>query len=146
MKLTLTALIALTIAMPVAAKPAAPSGEQELINMEAAWAKALVAHDPAALSRVVAADWHGQNQGGHWTDRAAMLKDMTSGVDKVSAMTNHDMHVRFVGADLGFVQGMDTETSTHKGKSSSGTYSWTDIYQKRDGHWVAIASQNTPVK
>lgn len=145
MKLALTALVALTIAMPVAAKPAAPNGEQELIAMEAAWAHALVAHDAAALSHIVAPDWHGQNQSGKWTDRAAMMKNMTSGVDKFSAMTNHDMHVRFVGADLGFVQGMDTETSTHNGKSSSGTYGWTDIYQKRDGHWVAIASQNTPI-
>lgn len=146
MKLALTALIALTIAMPVAAKPAAPSGEQELIDMEAAWAKALVAHDEAALKRIVAADWHGQNQTGKWYGRDEMLKSVTSGEDKYSAMTNHDLHVRMVGADLGFVQGMDTETSTHNGKSTSGNYGWTDIYQKRDGHWVAIASQNTPVK
>src|SRR5205807_190061 len=116
---------------------------QELIAMETAWAKALVAHDTAALSRIVAADWHGQNQSGKWYDRAGMLKSVASGDDKYSAMTNHDLHARLVGADIGYVQGMDTETSTHKGKSSSGTYSWTDIYQKRDGKWVAIASQNT---
>ena len=25
-------------------------------------------------------------------------------------------------------------------------YSWTDIYERRGGKWVAVASQNTPVK
>lgn len=73
------------------------------------------------------------------------MKSLAEGTDKNSAMTNHDVHVRLVGADLAIVQGQDTETSTHKGKSASGAYSWTDIFQKRDGRWVAIASQNMPV-
>ena len=145
MKIALALLLVLPLASTAyaAPKPAAP--EQDLINMETAWAKALVAHDTAALNRIVAPDWHGQNQGGKWYDRAAMVSSVGT-TDKYSAMTNHDLHVRFVGADMAIVQGMDTETSTHKGKSSSGVYSWTDIYQKRGGHWVAIASQNTPVK
>lgn len=58
----------------------------------------------------------------------------------------HRAPLRFVGADVAIVQGEDTETSTHKGKPSSGVYSWTDIFQKRNGRWVAIASQNTPAE
>lgn len=146
MKLAIPALVAVTLSSAAWAQPAAtPGNEQELINMEANWSKAIVAKDPAALNKIMAADWHGQNQLGVYSNRDTVVKALTDGTDSVSAMTNHDVHVRFVGADLAIVQGEDTETSTHKGKPSSGTYSWTDIFQRRDGQWVAIASQNTPV-
>jgi len=32
------------------------------------------------------------------------------------------------------------------GKKISEVYSWLDVYQKRNGHWVAVASQNAKVK
>jgi hypothetical protein len=44
------------------------------------------------------------------------------------------------------VQGSDDEKSTHNGKDTSGTYTWTDVFQKRGGRWMVIASQDTPVK
>lgn len=125
------------------APAAATSSEQELIAMETAWSKALVDRDTAALNKILAPDWKMQDEHGRQTDRAGFFKDFAD--EKVSAMTNHDVHVRFVAPDLAIVQGMDNETSTTKGKSTSGTYSWTDIFQKRDGQWVAIASQDTPV-
>lgn len=128
---------------PQAAAKPAPSGEQELIRMEEAWSKALVAGDKEALNKIIAPDWKMQNERGVQTDRTSYFQHF--GENKFSAMTNHDVHVRFVGDDLAIVQGLDTETSTHLGKSTSGTYSWTDIFQKRDGQWMAIASQNTPV-
>jgi uncharacterized protein (TIGR02246 family) len=121
----------------------APSGDQELVRMEEAWSKALVAGDKAALGKIIAPDWRMQNERGTATDRDTYFKNL--GDNKFSAMTNRDVHVRFVGDDLAIVQGLDTETSTHKGKNTSGTYSWTDIFQKRNGQWMAIASQNTPV-
>ena len=155
MKYAVPALIALTLAWPASAqtaapaapmaKPAAPSGEQELIALEDAWVKALQSRDATTLNTIIAPDWHAQNQSGTWYDRASMVKSYTDGTEKIMKATNHDVHVRFVGTDIAIVQGRDTEESTHKGKSSSGEYSWTDVFQKRDGKWVAIASQNTPV-
>jgi len=130
---------------PVAQQQAASSGEQELMALEESWMKALVAKDAAALNRIIAPDWRAQNQSGSWYDRAALLKSFADGTDRITKANNHDVHVRFIGADLAIVQGRDTEVSTHRGKPSSGEYSWTDIFQKRDGQWVAIASQNTPV-
>jgi hypothetical protein len=124
----------------------AANNPQELINMEAAWAKAAVARDGAALSRIVAADWHGQNHHGKYYDRATMIHETIAGEEKLSSMVNHDLHVRFLGNDHAVVQGMDNETGTLKGKTVKEVYSWTDIYEKRGGQWVAVASQNTPVK
>ena len=114
--------------------------------MEAAWAKAAVARDCAALTRIVAPDWQGQNQHGKYYDRAAMIHQTTAGEEKLTSMVNHDVHVRFIGNDHAIVQGMDNKSGVKKGKTVNEVYSWTDIYEKRGGQWVAIASQNTPVK
>jgi hypothetical protein len=45
--------------------------------------------------------------------------------------------------DMAVVQGADDEKSTEKGKDTSGSYTWTDVFAKRGGKWVAIASQVT---
>ena len=92
---------------------------QELVNLEAAWAKAAVARDAAALSRIVAPDWTGQNEHGKIMNRAAMIQRTVAGDEKLSSMTNHDVHVRFIGNDHAVVQGMDNETGTMKGVSAA---------------------------
>jgi ketosteroid isomerase-like protein len=124
---------------------AAMDAKDELVAIEASWSKAIVAKDAAAVGKIVAADWSGQNASGKTETRDKMLADLKAGSDSSSAMTNHDVHVRVIG-DIAIVQGADDEKSMRKGKDVSGTYTWTDIFQKRAGHWVAIASQSTPVK
>lgn len=146
MKFVISATIAVAIASAASAQPKTANNSQDLVNLEAAWSKAAVARDAAALNRIVAPDWHGQNEKGKMMDRAAMVQQTVSGDEKLSAMTNHDVHVRFIYGDHAIVQGMDNETGTIKGKTVHQVYSWTDIFEKRNGHWVAIASQNTPVK
>ena len=116
--------------------------QQKLVDMEAAWSKAIVAKDTAAVSAVVADDWMGQNPGGKMEDKAEMLADMKSGASAATSMTNHDVHVRVIG-NMAVVQGADDEKSTNKGKDSSGAYTWMDVFENRDGKWVAIASQVT---
>lgn len=144
MKLAIPALVALSLAWPAAAQTA--NNPQDLINMEDAWAKAAVAGDAAALSQIVAPDWKGQNQKGKIYDRATMIKETTAGEEKLTSMVNHDLHVTFLGPDHAIVQGMDNESGVRAGKPVNEVYSWTDVYERRNGKWVAIASQNTPVK
>jgi hypothetical protein len=148
MKAAIPVILAIVLASGASA-PALAAGAnnpQDLINIEAAWAKAVVTRDAAALNRIVAADWTGQNERGKMYNRATMIQHTVAGEEKLSAMTNHDVHVRFIGNDHAIVQGMDNETGTMKGKPVHDVYSWTDVYEKRGGQWVAIASQNTPIK
>jgi uncharacterized protein (TIGR02246 family) len=137
----------LVVALASAASAAPPANNpQDLVNLETAWSKAMVAHDAAALNRIIAPDWTGHSPQGKLIDRAAVIKETLNGPEKLVSMANHDVHVRFVGPDHAIVQGMDNESGVTKGKKVNEVYSWTDIFAKRDGHWVAIASQNTPVK
>ena len=116
--------------------------QQKLVDMEAAWSKAIVAKDAAAVSAIVADDWMGQNPGGKMEDKAGLLADMKSGTTAATSMTNHDVHVRVMG-NMAVVQGADDEKSIDKGKDSSGAYTWMDVFENRGGKWVAIASQVT---
>lgn len=148
MKTAIPAVLALILASGASA-PALAAGAnnpQELINIENAWAKAAVARDGAALSRIVAADWHGQNHRGKYYDRATMIHETVAGNEKLTSEVNHDLHVRFLGANFAAVHGMDDETGVEAGKKVSEVYSWLDIYEKRGGQWVAIASQAAKVK
>ena len=63
---------------------------------------------------------------------------------KTTAIKDHDVVVRAFG-NIAVVQGYDDARGAHKGRDSSGTYGWTDVFQNRNGHWVAIASQTTKV-
>ena len=146
MKIAIPVIAAIILASGTSAQAAAANDPQQIVAMESAWAKAAVERDAAALNRIVAPDWHGQNHNGKLYDRAAMIHETVAGHEKLTSMNNHDLHVRFLGPDHAVVQGMDDESGVVAGKKVNEVYSWTDVYEKRGGHWVAVASQNTKVK
>ena len=150
METVIPAILALVLASgasaPALAAPAGANNPQDLINIENAWAKAAVARDSATLNRIVAADWHGQNSDGKYSDRATMIHEVVAGKEKLTSEVNHDLHVRFLGADYATVSGMDTESGIKAGKKLNEVYSWVDVYEKRNGQWVAVVSQSAKVK
>lgn len=119
--------------------------EQDLVDIEAAWSKANVQKDVAAVSAILADDWIGQNDSGKQMDKTHFLDELKSGKMSASSMMNHDVHARVMHG-MGVVQGMDDEKSTYQGKNTSGTYTWMDVFEMRDGKWQAVASQVTKVK
>ncbi|HET8611138.1 MAG TPA: nuclear transport factor 2 family protein [Sphingomonas sp.] len=125
------------------ALPAAQPSDA-LVQREASWSKALVARDVPALKQIIAPDWTGQNETGKRTTRDQFLSLISSGKLRFSAMSNHDVRARVMG-DMAIVQGMNSVKGTYQGKPINGEASWTDVFQKRGGRWVAVASQNTPV-
>ena len=44
------------------------------------------------------------------------------------------------------VHGLETEKSSYKGKDISGQYRFTDVFMKREGKWMAIATHVTRVE
>jgi hypothetical protein len=145
MRTTLFSIALISAAFSGFAAYAATSDEKVLIDIEAKWSKAEAAHDVATVDAILAPDWTAQGSSGKVETKAKNLADMKAGDDKVASMANHDVHVKIFG-DIAVVQGADDEKSSHKGKDTSGTYTWTDVFQKRGGHWMAVASQNTEVK
>jgi ketosteroid isomerase-like protein len=116
--------------------------QQKLVDIEAAWSKATVAKDTATVASFLADDWMGQNPSGKRYSKTDMLADMKSGASAATRMTNHDVSARVMG-NMAVVQGADDEKSSYNGKDTSGSYTWMDVFEKRGGKWVAIASQVT---
>jgi len=118
--------------------------EKKIADYEAALGEAMIHKDTATLSNLVADDWTIQNDSGAMGTKDGFIHDVKSGMLVVSSFTLHDLHVHVLG-DVAYVQGFDDEKSSYGGKDNSGTYNWTDVWVKRDGRWVSVATQLTRV-
>ncbi len=132
----------LMLAGAAGAACAAEDVAKTLTDLEAKWSAAGLTQDVKAVDAILAPDWVGRGPSGKQNNKAKALADMKDPTSKTTAVKNHDVVVRVFG-NVAVVQGFDDETSVEKGKDSSGTYSWTDVFQNRGGHWLAIASQTT---
>lgn len=102
------------------------------MQMERDWADAIVKHDAAAISRIIAEDWSETSWDGQSFRIAQALAGLPLGTTE--SITMDPITVRVFG-DVAIVTAGDTEKSTDKGKDSSGHYVWTDVYMKRNGQW-----------
>jgi ketosteroid isomerase-like protein len=117
------------------------SVEQALMQMERDWTEAGLKKDVATLDKILADDWVGQGITGFAT-KAQALADLKSGDSKQDSITLGEMKVRVFG-NTAVVTGSDDEKTSYKGKDTSGHYTWTDVFVKRQGRWQAVASQGT---
>jgi uncharacterized protein (TIGR02246 family) len=110
---------------------------------EQSWLNAEKNHDAAAFEKIVADDWIAITPDGKSQTKAERAAEITSG--HVDSATLGNMKVRVFG-DTAVVTGTDDETDTIDGKKSTDHYIWTDVFVKRDGRWLAVASQTAQVK
>jgi ketosteroid isomerase-like protein len=126
--------------------PAADTSADEaaLIQLEKDYAKALIAKDRDFLMRFYAPDWQGGNWMGFWK-KATMLKSVLGSRYVIKSMELRDLKVRVMG-DVAVVQGVDEEVTSVDGRDTSGKWTFTDVFARRGGQWVAIASHTSEVK
>lgn len=117
------------------------SVEQTLMQIERDGNAATVKKDGATLGRLIADDWLYQGPDGTQT-KAQALAGLKSQDLKYDSITLGDMRVR-VFRDTAVVTGSEDEKSSYKGRDTSGHYLWTDVFVKRQGHWLLVASQAT---
>jgi hypothetical protein len=65
--------------------------------------------------------------------------------DSFESTGTNDLRIRVFG-DTGVVTGTDDEATMENGRKSSGHYVWTDVFIKRNGMWLAVASQTAQIK
>jgi ketosteroid isomerase-like protein len=120
------------------------SVQSTILANEHALGIAMISGDTPTLARLVADDWAQQDASGTLGTKAGFIHAIETGKLVVKEFTLHDLQVRVFG-DVAVVQGFDDEQTTYDGKSSSGTYNWTDVWVKRDGKWASVATQITRV-
>ena len=131
-----------TARAPNADTKSSESVQQALMQVERDWAAAIVRHDGATISRIVAEDWLETSWDGSSFGKAQALADLPFGTTE--SITMDPIRVRVFG-DVAIVTTGDVEKSTFKGQDSSGHYVWTDVYMRRNGQWQAVATQGSKV-
>lgn len=130
---------------PPAPAPADVSrDEAELVRLEHDYARALMSKDRAFLMRFYAPDWRGGNWMGFWS-KSTMLKSVLNARYVIKSMNVRDLKVRVTG-DVAIVQGVDEEVTSVDGKDTSGKWAFTDVFARRAGRWVAVASHTSEIR
>jgi uncharacterized protein (TIGR02246 family) len=139
--------LVLAAAVPVQAEqPKADSDSaisQTLQTMEQAWLNAEKNHDPAAFEKLVADDWIALGPDGKSQTKAERAAEIKTA--HIVSATLGVMKVRVFG-DTAVVTGTDDEITMTDGKKASDHYVWTDVFLKRNGKWLAVASQTAQIK
>lgn len=115
--------------------------KKEIIALEAELGRAMIHHDIAALQRIVGDDWICQGATGVSSKRS-FITDVAHRKLVVRRFVLHDIHVQLYG-DTAYLMGADDEDSSYAGVRNSGTYNWLDVWTKRNGRWVSVATQIT---
>jgi len=134
-------------AVPVLAKQSKADSDadisQTLQAMERNWLNAEKNHDTATFDKLVADDWIAITPDGKRQTKAERAAEIKS--SDLDSVTMGDMKVRVFG-DAAVVTGSDDEITMKDGKKSTDHYVWTDVFVKRNGRWLAVASQTAQIK
>jgi uncharacterized protein (TIGR02246 family) len=141
LSLALCAAVTVQAEQPKADSDAAIS--QTLQAIEQDWLNAEKNHDAAAFERLVADDWIAITPDGKSQTKAERAAEIKTA--HTTSATLGDMKVRVFG-DTAVVTGTDDEITMEDGKKSSDHYVWTDVFVKRNGKWLAEASQTALIK
>jgi hypothetical protein len=74
-----------------------------------------------------------------------MLRAVLDDRYSVQSMSLSNLEVRTFGT-IGMVQGVSTEVTRVNGRNTSGRWSFTDVFEWRDGRWLAVASHTSELK
>ena len=116
---------------------------EKLQAMEQDWLNAEKNHDAAAFEKIVADDWIAITPDGKSQTKAQRAVEIKTA--RTTSATLGDMKVRVFG-DTAVVTGTDDEITVEAGKESRDHYVWTDVFVKRNGKWLAVASQTALIK
>ena len=125
-----------------------PLGDSgQLLYMEMEWSDADQKGDVAWFERNFAADFYGVSSlTGKLNTKAEEIAEIKNRKEVIESAVSSDMTVRMEG-NTGIVTGVYRQTGRdEKGQPLDRRIRYTDVYVKRDGHWLVVASQGTLIK
>jgi ketosteroid isomerase-like protein len=127
--------------------------EAEIIKLENEWAASSQRHDATAVRKILADDLVMIYPDGSTGTKTSELSDIESGAMTADSWELSDTKVTVLGPDSAFITGRGVlknakfkDQSTKKTIDISGEYRFTDVYARRNGQWLAVASQTTQIK
>ena len=119
----------------------------QLLYMEMEWADADQKGDLAWFERNLAENYSGvSSRTGKLNTKADEIAEIKTRKDVFTSVAASDMQVRVEG-DTGVVTGVyHMKGRDEKGQPVDRRIRYTDVYVKRDGRWLALASQGTLIQ
>lgn len=126
--------------------------EAELIKLERAWAGANMKRDTATVRNILADDIILTYPDGTTGTKSDELGMVETGAISAESWDIADTKVTVLDADAAFITGRGIirkgnlkDPKTGKTIDISGEYRFMDVYAKRNGKWMAVASQTTKI-
>ena len=134
----------LLAALTAASAHAQGAVEEQIMKMERDRAVAVVKADVATLEGLTSDDYFLINANGQMSDKATTMKNIKTGVIKLTSNEVSDMKVRVYG-DTAVVMGKSTAKGSIGGRELKGPVMFTRVYVKKNGKWQSVAFQQTPI-
>ena len=150
-KLRLAAMFVLFVAFTIPSAPAQSGraqAEATLRQLEQDIVTAATRNDWRLWDQVVAPEWTMIDRFGRQWDKPGALARMKNASAKGATIQDarlYDVQVRFVRDDVVIVTGTSTVTGSAGQKIVKLTDRATDVFVLRDGKWMIVASQTTPM-
>jgi ketosteroid isomerase-like protein len=141
MRYFITAIILLTTIASQAQSADAQSDIAALKALNAAFINGYMTKDTTKLSPIFANDFILINPSGQRRNRQEVLDGFVSSPHFLSCKVD-TVEIRLYGT-IGLVLARAVFTSEDKGKKTTGKTDYLDVYEKRNGRWVAIAAHVT---
>lgn len=126
--------------------------EAEVLKLEREWVDAVKSHNAEPVKRILADDIVIVYPDGTKATKAEEVSSTESGAITADTFEMIDPKVTVLDADSAFITGRSVvkngkyKAPNQKGAINiSGEYRFLDVYAKRDGKWVAVASQATRI-
>src|SRR5678815_4049459 len=139
-------LVVVLVTLAFQISPAQTSAEKDVLQFERDACKAFLNADPAALERVLTADFTLTISNGEVSTRADEINELRSGKVHYDVFENYDMLARVYGNDVAVVLGKTRVKGTADGKPFDRVVQFTDTLIKRDGRWQLAAGHVSQIE
>jgi ketosteroid isomerase-like protein len=133
------------MAVSLASAAFGAGADAELKAIEQQWLDAYMKSDPAFIKNLEAEDYSIIEPDGVVSTKAQDVKSTTDKTFVLKSATMSDFKCRMIGDNAAVVTCMLKMSGTDDGKEFSGDYRGTDVFEKKAGKWMAVASQLTKV-
>ena len=141
-----TSLITLLMVAGLATASFGASADTELKAIEPQWLDAYMKSDPSCIKTVEAEDYTITEPDGAVSTKAQDIKSVTDKTFVLKSATMSDYKCRMIGDNAAVVTATLKMSGTDEGKEFSGDYRGTDVFEKKNGKWMTVASQLTKVQ
>ncbi len=125
------------------AQVTADTTAKHLIALEQRWNDAILRNDSTAAGAFMAGEWTEITSDGSVLTRAEDLDELVGGYHATSLQLS-DIAVHVYGS-AAVVSGISEEQSSYRGKDTSGRFRWMDVWVRRAGKWVCVASTDARI-